>query len=668
MIKSEIKQIFSKITTNFKYQGNNTMDIKQLQKNANTIRFLCADMVQNANSGHPGAPMGLADIVTVLSSYLKHNPKDSKWLNRDRLVFSGGHASSLVYSLLYLWGYDVTLEDLKNFRQLGSNTAGHPEFGHIDGVEITTGPLGQGIANAVGFSMASKYASTLLNMETAKLIDHKVYCFVGDGDLQEGISYEACSLAGHQALDNLVVIYDSNSITIEGDTSIAWSEDVKTRFIAQNRDVIEIDGHDFVQINEAFKATQSQTKPTLIIAKTKIGKGSATLEGSHHTHGAPLGEEELKKSKIKAGFDGDAKFVVDEDVLIRFRCAIDEGELAQKAWNKLHLDLPFKEQNETLKALLNPDFNSIKYPDFNLGDMIATRDSNGKIINQIARAIPGFIGGSADLAPSNKTELKNLGDFPNGKNIHFGIREHAMAAITNAIANYGLFFPFSATFFVFSDYLKPSVRVAALMGIKNFFIWTHDSIGVGEDGPTHQPIEHLSQFRALPNFYLFRPADADENIEAWKSALELNGPSGFVLSRQKLPVFDKTKAIGEISKGGYLVESYSNATVTLIATGSEVALALGSAKELNSKGVVTNVVSVPCYDLFIKQDKAYIDTIIKPDTKVLAIEAGSGMEWYRFANDILNMESFGASGLADKVFEKFGFTKENLIKKVYDIL
>ena len=644
------------------------MDIKQLQKNADTIRFLCADMVQTANSGHPGAPMGLADIATVLSSYLKHNPKDSKWLNRDRLVFSGGHASSLVYSLLYLWGYDVSLEDLKNFRQLGSNTAGHPEYGHIDGVEITTGPLGQGLANAVGFSMASKYASTLLNMETAKLIDHKVYCFVGDGDLQEGISYEACSVAGHNSLDNLVVIYDSNSITIEGDTSIAWSEDVKARFLAQNWDVLEIDGHDFVQIDEAFKSTQSQTKPTLIIAKTKIGKGSATLEGSHHTHGAPLGEDEIRESKIKAGFDGDVRFVVDEDVLIRFRCAVEEGELAQKAWNKLQLDLPFKEQNETLKALLNPDFNSISYPEFKVGDMIATRDSNGKIINQIAKAIPGFIGGSADLTPSNKTELKNLGDFPNGRNIHFGIREHSMAAISNAIANYGLFFPFSATFFVFSDYLKPSVRVAALMGAKQFFIWTHDSIGVGEDGPTHQPIEHLTQFRALPNFYLFRPSDAEENISSWKIALKLNAPSGFVLSRQKLPVFDKSNKKGDLSKGGYLVTYHEGAKVTLVASGSEVALALDSAKELNSQGVATNVVSVPCYDLFAEQDKEYIDNIIDPNTKVLAIEAATGVEWYRFAGDVLGMSSFGASGKAEDVFEKFGFSVENVINRVKKLI
>jgi transketolase len=644
------------------------MDIKQLQKNADTIRFLCADMVQQANSGHPGAPMGLADIVTVLSGYLKHNPKDTSWLNRDRLVFSGGHASSLVYSLLHLWGYDVTLDDLKNFRQLGSKTAGHPEYGHVDGIEITTGPLGQGIANAVGFSMASKYAGNLLNMETAKLIDHKVYCFAGDGDLQEGISYEACALAGHHQLDNLVVIYDSNAITIEGDTSIAWSEDVKGRFEAQGWDVLEIDGHDFAQINSAFESVQKQTKPTLIIAKTKIGKGAATMEGSHHTHGAPLGEEELKASKAKAGFDPEQSFVVDEDVLLRFRCAIEEGDLAQKAWNKLQLDLPYKEQNETLKALMNPDFESIAYPEFEVGESVATRDSNGKIINEIVRAIPGFLGGSADLAPSNKTELKNLGDFPNGKNIHFGIREHAMAAITNAIANYGVFYPFSATFFVFSDYLKPSARVAALMGAKHFFIWTHDSIGVGEDGPTNQPIEHLSQFRALPNFYLFRPADAQENVVAWKSALKLNAPSGFVLSRQKLPVFDKSKTIGQIDKGGYLVKSHGDAQITLVASGSEVALALESAEALEAQGVKTNVASIPCFDLFVEQATGYQESVIEKRTQVLAIEAASGYEWYRFADDVIAMESFGASGPADEVFKKFGFSVDNVVTRAKVLL
>jgi len=644
---------------------NNT---KLLQKQADTIRFLCADMIQSANSGHPGAPMGLADIATVLSLHLNHNPKNSKWLNRDRLVFSGGHASSLVYSLLHLWGYNVSMSDLKNFRQLGSITAGHPEFGHVDGVEITTGPLGQGVANAIGFAMASQYVGNLTNMQTAKVIDHKVYCFLGDGDLQEGLSYESCALAGHLKLDNLILIYDSNSITIEGDTSIAWSEDVEARFKAQGFDVITIDGHNFDEINSAFKESQKQTKPLLIIAKTKIGKGAISLEGSHHTHGAPLGEDEIKASKIKAGFDGDKNFIIDDDVLNAFRVAISEGELKEKAWNKLLISLPFKEQNEALNALQNPNFKSITYPEFKVGDSVATRDSNGKILNAIARAVPGFLGGSADLSPSNKTELKNMGNFPKGKNIYFGIREHSMAAISNAIANYGMLYPFSATFFVFSDYLKPSARVAALMGIQHFFIWTHDSIGVGEDGPTHQPIEHLSQFRALPNFYVFRPADAIENIHSWQCAFNIQAPSAFVLSRQKLPIFDKSKALGKIDNGGYLIQSHGNADITLVASGSEVSLALESAKVLESEGVKVNVASIPCYDLFIEQDKGYIDSIIESRTKVLAIEAATGYEWYRFADEVVNMSSFGASGPASQVFDKFGFSVENIVKKANAIL
>ena len=639
-------------------------DNKMLQKMADSIRFLAADMVQEANSGHPGAPMGLADIAVVLSKHLRHNPKNSKWLNRDRLVFSGGHASSLIYSLLYLWGYDVSIDDLKNFRQFGSKTAGHPEYGHIDGVEVTTGPLGQGIANAIGFAMAGKYAGNLLNRENAEVINHKVYCLCGDGDLQEGISYEACALAGHLKLDNLVLIYDSNNITIEGDTSIAWSENVEKRFKAQGFKVIEIDGHNFDEIDNALNHTKNQSRPTLIIAKTKIGKGSLAHEGSHNCHGSPLGEDDIKASKKSAGLNPEEKFYIEDDVLARFRCAIESGELYEKEWNHLLKELPYREQNDLLELMLNPDFSKIDYPSFNDGDSVATRDSNGKILNAIAKAMPNFLGGSADLSPSNKTTLNGFGDFPNGKNIHFGIREHAMAGITNAISLYGLFLPFSATFFIFSDYLKPSARIASLMGIKHFFVWTHDSIGVGEDGPTHQPIEQLSQFRAMPNFYTFRPADGNENIESWKSAFNLNAPSGFVLSRQKLAILDTTNAFGEVSRGGYLIKKVDNASVTLIATGSEVSLALEGAKALEAKGVSVSVASIPCYDLFSEQDKSYIESIIVPNTKKLAIEAGSGTEWYKFADDVICMNCFGASAPANKLFEYFGFTVENIVKRV----
>lgn len=639
------------------------MSIEMFHKMSNTIKFLAADMVQQANSGHPGMPMGLSDIATVFSMYYKHNPKDPTWLNRDRLVFSGGHGTGLIYSLLHLWGYDVSVDDLKNFRQLDSKTPGHPEFGHTAGIEVTTGPLGQGIANAVGFSMASAYAAHSLNIEQAKVITHKVYCFCGDGDLEEGISYEACSLAGHMNLNNLVLIYDSNNITIEGDATLALSENIEQRFISQGWDVITIDGHDFTQIDNAFKTAQTQTKPLLVIAQTKIAKGAATMEGSHHSHGAPLGLEEIAASKAKVGFPLEP-FSIPEDVLARFRSAIEMGDLYQREWNKLLTELPYVEQYEKLQRFLKPDFTSVSWPTFEQGASVATRDSNGQILNALAKAIPGFLGGSADLAPSNKTELKGFGDFPKGKNIHFGIREHAMAAITNAISLYGLFIPFCSTFFVFSDYLKPSLRVAALMKAKLFYVLTHDSIGVGEDGPTHQPIEHLTSLRAVPNLYVWRPSDATENVESWQTALTLEGPSAFVLSRQGLKIFDRSGVVGSTSKGGYIISQDENAEFTLMATGSEVDVALESAKLLREQGKKVCVVSVPCYDLFCEQDKAYQQSIVNPSTKVVAIEAARGFEWYRFAQLVIAMESFGASGKDKALFDHFGFTPQKISTKI----
>lgn len=633
------------------------------KKMANTIRFLAADMVQKANSGHPGAPMGLADIAVVLSEHLSHNPKNPKWLNRDRLVFSGGHASALIYSLLHLWGYDVSMDDLKNFRQLDSKTPGHPEYGHTDGVEITTGPLGQGVANAVGFAMARAYTANQVNSETCELIDHKVYCLCGDGDLQEGISYEACALAGHLGLKDLILIYDSNCITIEGDTSIAWSEDVEKRFEAQKWNVLKINGHCYDDIEKALNEAKAATKPTIIIANTIIGRCAGELEGSHHTHGAPLGEAIICDSKEKEGFDRDEKFFIPEDVLLRFRCAVEQGELAEKEWIHRQKEAPLVEQNVALEKLLNPDFSAIEFPDFSDTKAVATRDSNGKILNAIAKAIPSFIGGSADLAPSNKTELKDMGDFPKGRNIHFGIREHSMAAITNAMALYGTIIPFNATFFVFSDYLKPSVRIAALTHIQNFFVWTHDSIGVGEDGPTHEPIEQISQFRAMPNFYLWRPADATENVEAWKTALTMNAPHGFVLSRQNLETLKPKRDFGEVSRGAYIVKQRENANFTLMASGSELMPCLKAACHLEALGIRANVVSVPCLDLFNEQDAAYKAAVVASNTKVLAVEAATATEYYRYADDVLGMESFGASAPAELLFEKFGFTQENIIKR-----
>lgn len=634
-----------------------------LKKQADTIRFLAADMVQRANSGHPGAPMGLADIVTILTRHLSHNPKNPKWLNRDRLVFSGGHASALIYSFLHLSGYDLSLEDLKNFRQLGSKTPGHPEYRDVPGVEVTTGPLGQGISNAVGFAMAAKYASNILNSPKVCVIDHKVYCLCGDGDLQEGISYEACSLAGHLGLDNLVVIYDSNAITIEGNTSLAWSEDVKLRFEAQGWEVSRIDGHDYDEINDVLTYAKEQTKPYLIIADTTIAKGACEMEGSHHAHGAPLGADEIRNSKIKAGFDPDKSFTVDEDVKARFACGLEKGDLAEAKWNaKIKNDLN-DEQKELLTNLLNPDFSKIAWPTYTAGSDVATRDSNGKILNAIAGALPSFIGGSADLGPSNKSELDKMGCFPEGRNIHFGIREHAMGAISNALSLYGLFIPFSATFFIFSDYMKPSVRLAALMKLQNFYIWTHDSIGVGEDGPTHQPIEQLSQFRALPGFYVYRPCDGVENVKSWQKALSMQAPAGFVLSRQKLKVLKDDRAYGDVENGGYLLTKRENATLTLMASGSEVFTALQAGCALAKLGIQANIVSVPCFDLFVEQDRAYIDTVIDKKTKVLAVEASAGVEWYRFADEVIGMNRFGASAPAELLFEKFGFTATHVTQK-----
>lgn len=625
-------------------------------KISNTIKFLSADMVQTANSGHPGAPMGLSDIMTVLMKKLNHNPKNPNWLNRDRLVFSGGHASALVYSYLYLTGYDLTLKDLKSFRQLHSKTPGHPEI-TTPGVEIATGPLGQGIANAVGFAMAAKYAANLLNEENNEIINHKVYCLCGDGDLQEGISYEACALAGRHQLDNLVIIYDSNNITIEGNTSIAWDEDVKARFEAQGFDVARINGHDFNQIEFALNEAKNKTKPYLIIANTTIAKGALKLEGSANSHGAPLGAELIEMAKKELGFDPKKSFFVSEDVLFETRMAVEKGDLEEALWNDKVSNLS-SQKKELLKNLLNPDFSKIKFPDFS-AQKLATRESNGKILNAIAKEIPGFLGGSADLAPSNKTELKDMGTFPNGKNMHFGIREHAMAAINNAFARYGLFIPFSATFFIFSDYMKNSIRMAALMRLKHYFIFTHDSIGVGEDGPTHQPIEQLSTFRAMPNLYTFRPADGNENVLCWKVALDLNSPALFVCSRQGLEPLPKA-VFGNVQNGGYLIRKNSDAKITLMASGSEVELCLKAANLLESKDIKVNVVSVPCFELLCEQDSKYIDEILDKNTKILAVEAASGLEWYRFADKVLAMNSFGESGKAGDLFKHFGFNDINI--------
>ncbi|GHQ15354.1 transketolase [Helicobacter pylori] len=625
-------------------------DLERLKSMANTLRFLCADMIDKANSGHPGVCLGLADVMVVLSLHLNLNPTNPKWLNRDRLVFSGGHASALAYSLLHLWGFDLSLEDLKRFRQLHSKTPGHPELHHTEGIEITTGPLGQGFANAVGFSMASQYAQTLLDKE---VISHKVYCLCGDGDLQEGISYESASLAGHLRLDNLIVIYDSNQISIEGAINISFSEQVKMRFLAQNWEVLECDGHDYQAIHNALEEAKKSTKPTLLIAHTIIGKGAIGLEGSEKTHGSPLNKEVLKQSKENAQINPDESFIISPKNKMHFEEVKVRGASLEALWEK-SLSPKAKEKIHALKDF---DFSAINYPTFKKGESLATRVSNGMILNAIAKECEGFLGGSADLAPSNNTQLKHSGDFPLGQNLHFGIREHAMGAITNALAAYGLFVPFCATFFVFSDYLMPSIRLSALMKLKALFIFTHDSIGVGEDGATHQPIEQLSHLRALPHFYAFRPSDAFENTACMQVALSLNAPSGLILSRQNLPVLDEVSK-EQVLKGAYVKHHSKDPVITLVASGSEVSLALESAKMLERENIPTQVVSAPCFDLLIEQDESYLKELFKG--KVLAIEASRAIEWYRFADKIIGMDSFGSSAKGDKLFEKFGFSVENI--------
>lgn len=655
---------------------------------ANELRMLCADMVQEANSGHPGAPMGLADIAVVLANHINIYPREANWINRDRLVFSGGHASALLYALLHLWGYDIDMQDLRNFRKLHSKTPGHPEYKHTHGVEITTGPLGQGVANAVGFAMAAKRAKAMLGGD---VINHKVYCFCGDGDLEEGISYEACSLAGHHGLDNLILIYDSNNISIEGDINIAFSEDIGARFRAQGFFVIEICGHDYAQVNNAFLEAKQSCKPTLIIAKTRIAKNAIGLEGSHHAHGAPLGHEVILESKKQMGF-GSETFRISEESRTHFKETAIRGEKAYQAWLTT---LQKSGQEKNLEMLLKKDFSNVSFPMFNSLDSnhaddlqkqegraglayqntIATRASNGKILNAIAQANMGFIGGSADLAPSNNTTLKDSKDFPHGNNMHFGVREHAMGAISNAFANYGIFTPFCATFFVFSDYLSPSIRVASLMKAQVFYIFTHDSIGVGEDGATHQPIEQLSHLRAMPNLLNWRVADANENALAWQVALTLQTPQSFILTRQNLPLIQSDSMnLENVAKGAYIIshslllpdftQSKSNThKTTLLASGSEVHLAIKAQEKLESEGVATQVVSMPCFELFLQQGRAYSLSLFG-DSKVFAIEAQRGLELYRFADSVLSMESFGASGKGDLLFEHFGFSVENICNNV----
>jgi len=655
----------------------------------NTIRTLSMDAVQKANSGHPGAPMGLAAAGYVLwTKFLKHNPANPDWLDRDRFVLSGGHASMLLYSLLHLTGYDVSLDDIKNFRQWNSRTPGHPEFGHTPGVETTTGPLGQGIANAVGMAMAEKHLAARFNKENHALVDHFTYVMCGDGDLMEGVSAEAVSLAGHLGLGKLVCLYDDNEITIEGKTDISFTEDVALRFKAYDWQVLIVDdGNDVQAIEAGIKAAKSETeKPSLIILKTHIAFGSPNKQDTSDAHGAPLGEEEVRLTKAALGWEKDELFMVPEDVYPEFRQCLENGQVAESNWKEA-----FSAYRKAFPELANQWVDAIsghlnagwdaEFPAFSPDDApIATRAASGKVLNAIAAKLPTLIGGSADLAPSNKTVLDFSHDFqrnqPDGRNIRFGVREHAMAGIMNGMYLHNGVRPYGGTFLVFADYLRPAMRVAALMKLPIIYVFTHDSVAVGEDGPTHQPVEQIASLRAIPNVTVIRPADAVETAEAWKQAIKSNdSPVALVLSRQKLPILnhEKTDVGLGVSSGAYVIaDSDGKPDIILIATGSEVHIAIQARNILAEKNIAARVVSMPSWELFEKASSAYRDRILPPDvTARIAVEAGITMGWERYVGNtgtVIGMGRFGASAPGGTVLKEFGFHADHIVEKALEML
>lgn len=656
------------------------MDLQQI---ANVVRGLAADGVQKANSGHPGAPLGLADIGTVLYfDSLNHNPANSGWANRDRFVLSGGHGSMLLYSLLHLSGYGVSMDDLKDFRQLGSNTPGHPEYRDTDGVETTTGPLGQGIANAVGMAIGEKMAAARFNTPEHKIVDHYTYAIAGDGDFMEGVSAEASSLAGHLKLDKLILIYDSNQITIEGSTELTFTESVKDRYLAYGWQVLEVDGHNISEIQKTIAQAQENTEqPTLIVAETKIGKGAPTKEGLAETHGSPLGAEEIAGLKEALGLPADQDFYVPEDLQNLPKLMVQKGQQLEAEWNQLFsawqkANPELAKQWETWLSGTLPDFSDILTmfaPDTN----IATRVASGQALNAIAQKMPNLIGGSADLAPSNNSFLQGEGsitpeDF-SGRNFNFGVREHGMAAIMNGLGLYGQFRVFGATFLIFSDYMRPSMRLAALMKLPVVYILTHDSPYVGEDGPTHQPIETTESLRLIPNLAVYRPADAEETAWSWVEAIKrTDGPSVLVLTRQNLPLMEKPQD-WDFTKGGYILrEEQEELAITLVAAGSEVSFALKVAEEVEKSGLGIRVVSVPNREVYLSQDEAYRNKVIPKDVPTLAIELGVVTGWYAINPggkvDVYGLDRFGASGPGQEVVEHLGFTvkavKERILKMV----
>jgi transketolase len=653
------------------------------QQGINTVRILPADAVQKANSGHPGAPMGLAPVGHVLwAESMNYNPRNPEWANRDRFILSNGHAGMLQYSYLYLTGYPITLDDIKKFRQLHSKTAGHPEYGLLPGIEVTTGPLGQGFANGVGFAIAQKYLAARYNKPGFDIFNYKIYVICSDGDMMEGISSEAASLAGHLQLGNMIYLYDDNHISIEGNTNIAFDEDVAQRFEAYGWHVqVLADGNDLDALSAAIKNAQKEThRPSLIKVHTHIGFGSPNKADTAAAHGSALGEPEVKLVKENFGFDPAKYFAVPDEVLNYYREAGKKGIDKEKDWNVL-----FKSYREKYTELANeyelfssgklPKGWKQKLPVFKAGEEMATRKASGKVLNALSDYLPNLIGGSADLAPSTDTNLENYKSFSaennDGRNFHFGIREHAMGAILNGLALSNYIIPYGATFLIFSDYMRPPIRLAAIMKIRAIYVFTHDSIALGEDGTTHQPVEQLIGLRSVPNMTVIRPADANETVQAWRVAIEHSGgPVALILTRQKIPVIDQekyTKAI-ELEKGAYILsEPATQPNIILIGTGSEVQLLLAAQKTLKEHNIAARVVSMPSWELFEKQDNAYKEKIFPVAIrKRLAVEAGSPLGWLKYVTDegdVIGINKFGESAPGEEVMAAYGFTVENVVKR-----
>jgi len=668
------------------------------QKCVNSIRFLSADAIQKANSGHPGLPLGAAPMAYVLwTRFLKHNPANPEWWDRDRFILSAGHGSMLLYSLLYLTGYNLSLDQIRQFRQWESGTPGHPERGLVPGVETTTGPLGQGFANGVGIAIAEAYLAARYNRPGHIIANHYTYTIVGDGDLMEGVVYEAASLAGHLKLGKLICLYDDNRISLAGATDLTFGEDRARRFESQGWHTIRVeDGNDLELIEHVIRTAKAEAnRPSLILVRTNIGYGSPNKQGSFASHGAPLGAEELKLTKENLGWPTDPPFYVPNEALDYFRQAPNRGREAEEKWNtriaeysEQFPDLA-REFMQLIKGDLPEDW-AADLPSFPADDKgMATRAASGKVIHAIGFQVPNLIGGSADLNPSTKTILKDAGDFENpefqpadvqgsiggvwgydGRNVHFGVREHAMGAIANGMAAHGGIIPYAATFFVFSDYMRPPIRLAALMELGVIFIFTHDSIGVGEDGPTHQPVEQLAALRAIPNLIVIRPCDANETVVAWRIAIESrNRPVALVLSRQNLPTLDRTRyaPADGVRRGAYILADPPGGKIDmiLIASGSEVGLITAAQQTLAEQGIAARIVSMPSWELFDAQPEDYRDEILPPSIRArLAVEAGVSQGWWKYVGDrggIVGIDQFGASAPSKVVFEKFGYTVDNIV-------